>query len=212
MSQDTETPGEPHYQVPGAVYEATRSLLRVRTGGDARRIAEHLVRELGGRLVAAETADLDTLPVDVSFGDGEPLLPAAPRGGAARALLERYMAPFQFDARHVLQLSGRTERLAESASTDLLTDLPNRRMLNRALGRLSAEDTVIMLDLDHFKQVNDNFGHAAGDEVLRVFGRVLRGTVRGRDMVGRLGGDEFLIVLGPRRPRTSFSSGCAPNG
>ena len=197
MSQDTETPREPHYQVPGAVYEATRSLLRVRTGGDARRIAEHLVRELGGWLVAAETDDPDALPVDVSFGDGEPLLPAAPRGSAARALLERYMAPFQFDARHVLQLSGRTERLAESASTDLLTDLPNRRMLNRALGRLSAEDTVIMLDLDHFKQVNDNFGHAAGDEVLRVFGRVLRGTVRGRDMVGRLGGDEFLIVLGP---------------
>jgi diguanylate cyclase (GGDEF)-like protein len=107
------------------------------------------------------------------------------------------MAPFHLDARHVLQLSGRNERLAESASTDLLTDLPNRRMLNRALGRLSADDTVIMLDLDHFKQVNDNFGHAAGDEVLRVFGRVLRGTVRGRDTVGRLGGDEFLIVLGP---------------
>jgi diguanylate cyclase (GGDEF)-like protein len=197
MSQDTETPAEPHYQVPGAVYEATRSLLRARTGGDARRIAEHLVRELGGRLVAAEPADPDSLPVDVSFGDGEPLLPTAPRGSAARALLERYMAPFQFDARHVLQLSGRTERLAESASTDLLTDLPNRRMLTRALGRLSADDTVIMLDLDHFKQVNDNFGHAAGDEVLRVFGRVLRGAVRGRDMVGRLGGDEFLIVLSP---------------
>ena len=197
MGQDTETPAEPHYQVPRAVYEATRSLLRVRTGGDARRIAEHLVRELGGRLVAAETDDPDALPVDVSFGDGEPLLPAAPRGSAARALLERHMAPFHLDARHVLQLSGRNERLAESASTDLLTDLPNRRMLNRALGRLSADDTVIMLDLDHFKQVNDNFGHAAGDEVLRVFGRVLRGTVRGRDTVGRLGGDEFLIVLGP---------------
>jgi GGDEF domain-containing protein/methylmalonyl-CoA mutase cobalamin-binding subunit len=197
MSQDTGTPAEPHYQVPRAVYEATRSLLRVRTGGDARRIAEHLVRELGGRLVAAETDDPDALPVDVSFGDGEPLLPAAPRGSAARALLERHMAPFHLDARHVLQLSGRNERLAESASTDLLTDLPNRRMLNRALGRLSADDTVIMLDLDHFKQVNDNFGHAAGDEVLRVFGRVLRGTVRGRDTVGRLGGDEFLIVLGP---------------
>jgi diguanylate cyclase (GGDEF)-like protein len=197
MSRDTETPAEPHYQVPGAVYEATRSLLRVRTGGDARRIAEHLVRELGGLLVAAETDDPEALPVDVSFGDGEPLLPAAPRGSAARALLERHMAPFVLDARHVLQLSGRNERLAESASTDLLTGLPNRRMLNRALGRLSADDTVIMLDLDHFKQVNDNFGHAAGDEVLRVFGRVLRGTVRGRDTVGRFGGEEFLIVLGP---------------
>jgi diguanylate cyclase (GGDEF)-like protein len=68
-------------------------------------------------------------------------------------------------------------------------------MLDRALGRLSADDTVIMLDLDCFKQINDNFGHAAGDEVLRTFGRVLRRTVRGRDTVGRFGGEEFLIVL-----------------
>ena len=188
---------EPHDYVPGAVHEATRSLLRLRTGGDARRVAEHLIRELGGQLVPAGTDDPSVIPVDVSFGDGEPLLAAAPPGSTARALLERYLAPFLLDARHLLQLSGRNERLAESASTDLLTGLPNRRMLDRALGRLSADDTVIMLDLDHFKQVNDNFGHAAGDEVLRVFGRVLRGTVRGRDTVGRLGGDEFLIVLGP---------------
>ena len=197
MSQDSETPAEPHHQVPGAVYEATRSLLRLRTGRDARRIAEHLVRELGGRLVPAGTDDPGVLPVDISFGDGEPLLPAAAPGSAARALLERHLTPFLLDARHVLELSGRTERLAESASTDLLTGLANRRMLDRALGRLLAGDTVIMLDLDHFKQVNDNFGHAAGDEVLRVLGRVLRGTIRGRDTVGRFGGEEFLIVLTP---------------
>ncbi|MGD0246836.1 MAG: diguanylate cyclase, partial [Streptosporangiaceae bacterium] len=197
MSQDTETPPEPHYRVPGAVYQATRSLLWLRTSGDARRIAEHLVRELGGRLVPAGTDDPGMLPVDVSFGDGEPLLPAAPPGSAAHALLERHLAPFLLDARHLLELSGRNERLAESASTDVLTGLPNRRMLDRALGRLSADDIVIMLDLDHFKQVNDNFGHAVGDEVLRVFGRVLRSTVRGRDIVGRFGGEEFLIVLAP---------------
>ncbi len=197
MSQDAETPAEPHYQVPGAVHEATRSLFRLRTGGDARRVAERLVRELGGHLVPAGTDDPSVIPVDVSFGDGEPLLAAAPPGSAARALLERHLAPFLLDARHVLQLSGRNERLAESASTDLLTGLPNRRMLDRALARLSADDTVIMLDLDHFKQINDNFGHAAGDEVLRAFGRVLRGTVRGRDTVGRFGGEEFLIVLAP---------------
>ncbi len=70
-------------------------------------------------------------------------------------------------------------------------------MLDRALGRLSADDTVIMLDLDHFKRINDSFGHAAGDEVLRVFGRVLRDTVRGGDTVGRFGGEEFLVILPP---------------
>jgi diguanylate cyclase (GGDEF)-like protein len=112
-------------------------------------------------------------------------------------LVRRHLAPFLLDARQVLHLSERNERLAESASTDLLTGLPNRRMLDRALGRLSASDTVILIDLDLFKQVNDSFGHAAGDQVLRVFGRVLRGAVRGRDVVGRFGGEEFLIVLAP---------------
>jgi diguanylate cyclase (GGDEF)-like protein len=193
MSQRVEA--EPDDQVPGAVLEATRSLFRLRTGGSARRVAEHLVLELGGQLVPAGTDGPDVIPVDVSFGDGEPLLPAAAPGSAARALLERHLAAFLLDARLVLQASGRNERLAESASTDLLTGLPNRRMLERALGRLSAEDTVVMLDLDHFKQVNDTFGHPAGDAVLRAFGHVLGGTVRGRDIVGRFGGEEFLVVL-----------------
>jgi diguanylate cyclase (GGDEF)-like protein len=204
MSQDAETSAEPHYQVPGAVHEATRSLFRLRTGGDARRVAEHLVRELGGHLLPAGTDDPSVIPVDVSFGDGQPLLAAAPPGSAARALLERHLAPFLLDARHVLQLSGRNERLAESASTDLLTGLPNRRMLDRALGRLSADDTVIMLDLDHFKQINDNFGHAAGDEVLHAFGSVLRGTARSRDTAGRYGGEEFLVILGPGGDADAF--------
>src|ERR1035438_5726672 len=140
MSQDTLTPAEPQGLVPGAVYEATRSVLRLRTGGDARRVAEHLVLELGGRLVPAGTEDPSVIPVDVSFGDGEPLLAAAPPGSAARALLDRHLTSFLLDARQVLQLSGRNERLAESASTDLLTALPNRRMLDRALGRLAPRD------------------------------------------------------------------------
>ena len=69
MSQDTGTPPAPHYQVPGAVHEATRSLLRLRSGGDARRVAEHLVQELGGHLVPAGTDDPGALPLDVSFGE-----------------------------------------------------------------------------------------------------------------------------------------------
>src|SRR6202012_1702454 len=197
MSQDAQAPSDPRYQVPGALLEATRSLLRVRTLGEARSVAEHLVRELGGRLVPADSDDPGVLPVDVSLGDGEPLLAAAPPGSVVRALLERHLASFLLDARQVLQLSERNERLAKSASTDLLTGLPNRRMLDRALGRLSAGDTVILLDLDHFKQVNDSFGHAAGDEVLRAFGRVLRGAVRSRDVVGGFGGEEFVIILAP---------------
>jgi diguanylate cyclase (GGDEF)-like protein len=184
---------KPH--VPGAVFDATRSLFRLRSGSSARLVAEHLVRELGGQLVPAGTDGPDVIPVDVSFGDGDPLLPAAAPGSVARALLERHLATFLLDARLVLQLNGRNEQLAESASTDLLTGLPNRRMLERALGRLGSDDTVIMLDLDNFKQVNDTFGHAAGDAVLRLFGHVLGETVRGHDTVGRFGGEEFLVIL-----------------
>ena len=184
---------KPH--VPGAVFDATRSLFRLRSGSSARLVAEHLVRELGGQLVPAGTGGPDVIPVDVSFGDGDPMLPAAAPGSVARTLLERHLATFLLDARLVLQLNGRNEQLAESASTDLLTGLPNRRMLERALGRLASDDTVIMLDLDNFKQVNDTFGHAAGDAVLRLFGHVLGETVRERDTVGRFGGEEFLVIL-----------------
>ncbi len=181
--------------VPMVVFEATRSLLWLRTGADARQIAEGLVRGLGGTLVQASAGDECAIPADIAFGDCEPLLPAAPPGSEPRELLERYIATFLEDARRALLLSGRAERLAESASTDVLTGLPNRRMITRALGRLMSGDTVIMLDLDHFKAVNDTLGHAAGDDVLRAFGKVLRGTVRGRDSVGRFGGEEFVVIL-----------------
>jgi diguanylate cyclase (GGDEF)-like protein len=190
--------------VPLAVLDATRSLFRMNTNADARRITEELIRGLGGTLVPAGADETGTLPADVSFGEGLPVLPAAPPGSAARALLDRHLTPFLLDARQALELIGRAERLAETASTDVLTGLPNRRMLERALGRLGDDDTVIMLDLDHFKAINDKYGHAAGDEVLRAVGSVLRDNVRGRDVVGRYGGEEFVVVLGPSADADSF--------
>ncbi|MDF2967154.1 MAG: hypothetical protein K0Q93_932 [Nocardioidaceae bacterium] len=188
-------PGTPA-EVPVVVHEATRSLLRLSGAAEARRAAEDLVRGLGGSLVSPDTADTSAILADVSFGYGEPVLVDAPLGSKARTLLDRHLTTFLLDASHALELSGRAERLAESASTDALTGLSNRRMLDRALGRLTDDDVVILLDLDHFKKVNDGFGHAAGDEVLRVFGRVLRSTARGRDFVGRFGGEEFAAVVG----------------
>lgn len=181
--------------VPGAVLEATRALLRVSTAADAKRIGEKLVRGLGGDFVTALTESGSVIPVDVSFGEGEPLLPAAALDSASRSLIELYLPPYLLDANHVLELNLRGERLAESASTDVLTGLPNRRMIDRALGRLAGGDTVIILDLDHFKAVNDDFGHSTGDVVLRAFGSVLRNAARGRDVVGRFGGEEFVAVL-----------------
>jgi diguanylate cyclase (GGDEF)-like protein len=54
---------------------------------------------------------------------------------------------------------------------------------------------MLMLDLDHFKSINDRFGHAIGDEVLRTFAQVARSNMRGSDLVGRLGGEEFAVIV-----------------
>ncbi len=92
--------------------------------------------------------------------------------------------------------------LAHLAAHDALTGLPNRaealNLIRRALQRAqrSAAKTALMfIDLDHFKAVNDTFGHAAGDEVLRVVSRRLQTIVRDGDIVARLGGDEFVLLL-----------------
>lgn len=94
------------------------------------------------------------------------------------------------------------EMLREQSTHDALTGLYNRRYLDETLGRelVSAERhgypvSVIMGDLDHFKAVNDRYGHLAGDEVLRVFGDLMRQHARGSDIYCRYGGEEFLLVL-----------------
>ena len=88
------------------------------------------------------------------------------------------------------------------AATDGLTGLPNKRAVTDALKRTFAQATMtnaplglVMLDLDHFKQVNDQHGHAAGDQVLAGVGAALRGVLRARDFAGRNGGEEFTVLL-----------------
>ncbi len=93
--------------------------------------------------------------------------------------------------------------LVEMATTDFLTGLTNRRnfieQVSKELERLKRSDipraAVMMLDLDHFKKINDNYGHAAGDSVLKHFADLIRGELRQIDSSGRLGGEEFAILL-----------------
>lgn len=86
--------------------------------------------------------------------------------------------------------------------TDPLTNLPNRRALNEQLARRQEDYrkhgtpfSLLMLDVDHFKQVNDTFGHPAGDEVLVGMGNALRGALRKHDFVARFGGEEFAVIF-----------------
>jgi diguanylate cyclase (GGDEF)-like protein len=92
--------------------------------------------------------------------------------------------------------------LQNLASTDDLTGLPNRRALlayaDDAIAQAQRDATplaMLMIDVDHFKRINDGHGHAVGDQVLRHVARVLASGLRGRDRLGRLGGEEFLAVL-----------------
>ena len=94
------------------------------------------------------------------------------------------------------------ETLAQQARTDPLTGLNNRRAFSEALEReyLRLRRTgkplsLLAVDVDHFKQINDNYGHAAGDEALRQLGELLPRIVRAYDSVGRIGGEEFGVLM-----------------
>lgn len=107
-----------------------------------------------------------------------------------------------FAAAIALKNAQLVEQLQSAASTDPLTGLSNRRAMEERLAaelsrtqRHQIRTSVVMLDVDRFKQVNDSLGHAAGDRLLTEIAAAVRGQCRSLDAVGRMGGDEFLVIL-----------------
>lgn len=100
------------------------------------------------------------------------------------------------------RLSRDNNALRQLSTTDPLTGLLNRAGLNQLLRDPEWGDwvSVVMLDLDNFKQINDNWGHPAGDQVLRVFGRCLADNIRDADVAVRVGGEEFMLILSSSQP------------
>ena len=105
-------------------------------------------------------------------------------------------------ANRTQQLTAKNQQLADQAVKDSLTELLNHRTLLERLGdelsaatRFKYSVAVIMMDVDHFKSINDSFGHQAGDETLQEIATTLRMHLRHYDICGRYGGDEFIIVL-----------------
>src|SRR5690606_28213085 len=91
-------------------------------------------------------------------------------------------------------------RLSRAATHAPLTGLLNMAALRRALDQLGTRETgprasSLLLDPDHFQRINDTYGHAFGDDVLRHFASILRGTLRSTDLIARYGGEEFVAVL-----------------
>ena len=113
--------------------------------------------------------------------------------------------------RRIIQMHREIEEknrlLEQLALTDQLTDLPNRRAVEEwakrqisAAARHEFPFWVIMTDLDKFKTINDTWGHDAGDTVLRKFAEILKANTRSSDICGRIGGDEFLMIITHSQP------------
>jgi diguanylate cyclase len=159
------------------------------------------------------------IPVIVLTGQGDETLAAeALHGGAEDYLLKGSIGydallrsiRYAVERHRGVRDLARMKKELESANRDLerltmiepLTDLLNRRGLQQALSREMQHlnrgglaSAALVIDLDDFKQINDHHGHAVGDVVLKEIGRRLRSSVRAVDYVGRLGGDEFMLLL-----------------
>jgi diguanylate cyclase (GGDEF)-like protein len=114
----------------------------------------------------------------------------------------RLLMPFASGLALLIDNQQKTKQLHEQATRDGLTGVFNRRMIDEMLpaelkraARYGRDMSLVMLDLDEFKSVNDNLGHQEGDRMLRVFAACIRKLVRSSDLVFRYGGDEFLLLL-----------------
>ena len=121
--------------------------------------------------------------------------PQLPAASDAKATIRRLRA-------ELAQAKAQIEALQATAETDFLLDILNRRGFEREVNRsiayikrYHATAALIVLDVDRLKPVNDAFGHAAGDEVLKAIVKTVSSQVRASDVVGRLGGDELAVLL-----------------
>jgi len=161
-----------------------------------------------GDLLAPHGSTVAALIAD-SYASGEPLdadLELDSSGARGAIWVELSVNPLGGELMQAL-VNDITERKRaewaahELASRDTLTGMLNRRGFDSALAKLLAparsevRAALLLIDLDHFKAVNDTYGHEAGDRVLREVARVFERTVRRSDTVGRLGGDEFAVLL-----------------
>jgi diguanylate cyclase (GGDEF)-like protein len=151
-----------------------------------------------GTAVAFSPAAVATYLVPLAFG--------APRGNFAPANVvliiavsvlagETMALNAERGRRSAAELRGAMSQLARANLTDDLTGIGNRRLGNELLDAVRPGDAVALLDLDHFKRVNDQFGHSRGDEVLQRIGAFLRDSMRTTDSVSRMGGEEFMVVV-----------------
>jgi diguanylate cyclase (GGDEF)-like protein len=148
-----------------------------------------------GLLQSADRLQLGLLYAGLIAGCVLPVVVEQARRRQQLAVLSRSAAHFQAMSQRADTL---IDELRRAALTDPLTLLPNRRAFFETLyatAQSGEPACLAMIDIDHFKRVNDRLGHAAGDTVLRHFADLARASFRKRDMVGRIGGEEFAVIL-----------------
>jgi diguanylate cyclase len=164
--------------------------------------------------VAALMADSSTLPALPPSGDTPALVAATARALAAAlsAIVLAFVALTLVCDRTERQLRESRRRLRHLANLDALTQVPNRRHFNELAQQALLHDepgsaVVLLFDVDHFKQINDHLGHAAGDRALCLVSVSVQEHLRAVDVAGRYGGDEFALLL--RRASTNDAMGVA---
>ena len=120
--------------------------------------------------------------------------------------------PIFYGRRLIMQQQDLHAEISRIASEDCLTNLYNRRKINTLIhdeiersDRYKKGFSIILIDIDYFKRVNDKFGHLAGDQLLRMFSEILRDTIRHTDTAGRWGGEEFVVLC----PETNIDGALA---
>ena len=152
----------------------------------------------------ARIAGSETPVIVLTADDSEEVDLAAMDAGAADYLVKGGLTPrlLERSLRYALKLDATLAQLRQLAQRDELTKLFNRREFQRILleewdraVRFAHPFSLVMVDIDHFKRINDTYGHQTGDEVLRHVSSLLAGQVRNVDRVARYGGEEFAVLL-----------------
>jgi diguanylate cyclase (GGDEF)-like protein len=197
------TPEEPRHGLDSAVSEAwahKEPVLLKRLGDDDPRLS----------LLLPMARNLVVVPM---FAEAQPIGALVVEHGEGRIerRLVSMLTQFASHAALALRNSWLAEQVQRMADTDALTGLANRRTFSRSLEREISRAarrreplTLAMIDIDHFKQINDEHGHPVGDEVLRRAAAALRDECRGFDLPARYGGEEFAVILPDLSSRESL--------